>query len=134
MMVDVLTRRSFAAAAAGAALTAGGDVVLEAVSGARLPATLAVARHVAADHRFFELRAYSGRVEMPERLLVRAGMRPHKLGAMRFLIPFDSLEQRIRAWDCFNADPEWAQIRGGARLSETTIYRQPGGRIFEMSL
>jgi hypothetical protein len=111
----------------------GDDVALEAVYGARLPARLRIPRTLASKACYFELRAYAGSADV-ERIFLRAGLRPHVLGRMRFLIPFESLEQRTQAWDRFNSDPEWALVCGGLRLTETTIYRQPGGRIFEMSL
>jgi hypothetical protein len=109
------------------------SVVLEAFSGARLPRSLRVPGALASSARYFELRAYTGSADV-QGILARFGLRPHTLSPMRFLIPFDSLEQRSRSWDRFNSDPEWARVRAQLRLVETTIYRQPGGRIFEMSL
>ena len=129
-----MTRRSFTAAmTAGLAAGRGGDIVLEAIYGAKLPATLRLSRRVASQHRYFELRTYAGSADI-EGIFARARLRAHRLGRMRFLIPFDSLEQRSQAWDRFNSDSEWALVRGGLRLTGMTIYRQPGGRIFEMSL
>ena len=157
----VMTRRSFTAAmTAGLAAGRGDDIVLEAIYGAKLPATLRLSRRVASQHRYFELRTYAGSTAM-EGIFARAGLRAHRLAAqwraaaatsfdrsnrrppslcggleapMRFLIPFDSLEQRSQAWHRFNSDSEWALVRGLMRLTGMTIYRQPGGRIFEMSL
>jgi hypothetical protein len=116
----------------------GSHIVLEAVYGARLPARLRVPTALASSARYFELRAYAGSADL-QGIFARAGLRPHALGPMRFLIPFDSLEQRSHAWDRFNSDLEWARVRAQLRLVETTIFthssgRQPGGRIFEMSL
>jgi hypothetical protein len=129
-----VTRRAFAAALTGAAAAVeGGHVVLEAVYGARLPRSLRVPRALASSARYFELRAYAGSADVQE-IFAHAGLRPRALGPMRFLIPFDSLEQRSRSWDRLNSDPEWARVRAQLRLVETTIYCQPGGRIFEMSL
>ena len=158
-IMAVMTRRSFTAAmTAGLAAGRGGDVVLEAIYGAKLPATLRLSRHLASQHRYFELRTYMGSADM-EGIFARAGLRARRLAAqwraaasfdrsncrppslcggleapMRFLIPFDSLKQRSQAWDRFNSDSEWALVRGLLRLTGMTIYRQPGGRIFEMSL
>ena len=135
----VMTRRSFTAAmTAGLAAGRGDDIVLEAIYGAKLPATLRLSRRVSSQHRYFELRTYAGSANM-EGIFARAGLRAHRVGRMRFLIPFDSLEQRSQAWDRFNSDSEWALVRGGLRLTGMTIFvkssgRQPGGRIFEMSL
>jgi len=129
-----VTRRAFAAALTGAAAAVeGSHIILEAVYGARLPTRLRVSRALASNARYFELRAYAGSVDL-QGIFARAGLRTHALGPMRFLIPFDSLEQRSQAWDRFNSDPEWARVRAQLRLVETTIFRQPGGRIFEMSL
>ena len=134
-----MTRRAFAAALTGAAAAAeGSHIVLEAVYGARLPTRLRVSRALASNARYFELRAYAGSVDL-QGIFARAGLRPHALGPMRFLIPFDSLEERSQAWDRFNSDSEWALVRGRLRLTGMTIFvkssgRQPGGRIFEMSL
>lgn len=118
---------------AGLAAGRGGNIVLEAVYGARLPATLRLNCHLASQHRYFELRTYAGSADI-EGIFARARLRAHRLAPMRFLIPFDSLEQRSQAWDRLNSDPEWARVRAQLRLVETTIFRQPGGRIFEMSL
>ena len=134
-----MTRRSFTAAmTAGLAAGRGGDIVLEAIYGAKLPATLRLTHRMASQHRYFELRTYAGSADM-EGIFARAGLCAHRLGPMQFLIPFDSLEQRSQAWDRFNSDSEWALVRGGLRLTGMTIFvkssgRQPGGRIFEMSL
>jgi hypothetical protein len=135
MIFDVLTRRLFTTALASAAIAAGGgEVVLRAIYGKRLPATLRVSRRVAADHPYFELREYSGLVERLEDLVARAGMRRHMMGAGKFLIPFNSLDRRGQTWDRFNADPEWVSLRHQVRLIEMTIYCQPGGKIFDISL
>jgi hypothetical protein len=134
-----MTRRSFTAAmTAGLAAGRGGNIVLEAVYGARLPATLRLNCHLASQHRYFELRTYAGSADV-EGIFARARLRAHRLAPMRFLIPFDSLEERSQAWDRFNSDSEWALVRGGLRLTGMTIFvkssgGQPGGRIFEMSL
>jgi hypothetical protein len=153
----------FAAALAGGAAVSGNQVVLEAVYGERLPATLRLPRRVIGDHSYLERRTYQGRDVA--HALVRAvsklpgfepvsgiSTRAATSGAtVTLLIPFRSLEQRARAWDRLNFDPEWASIRNRARLSEVTIYRraalfpdrlfldrlfpdQPGGKIFDISL
>jgi hypothetical protein len=44
-------------------------------------------------------------------------------GARRFLFPFPSLEERGRAWDRLNEEPDWLLTRGQVRLTEVTIYR-----------
>ena len=107
--------------------------------GERLPATLRVSGQRIRGYPYFELRAYRGESTLHPRLktvFAHAGMRPVVLGNLRFLLPFDSLQQRGRVWDRLNCDPSWITLRGDLRVSEITIYgaRQPGGRIFEMSL
>ena len=134
-----MTRRTFAAGLAVTAAAIGDQVALEAIYGERLPATFRVSRRVAEDHPFFELRGYRGPISAHEQLegiLAHAGLRPVVLADLRFLVPFHSLEQRSRTWSALNCDPAWVAIRESVRLSEMTIYRvrQPGGRIFEMSL
>ena len=112
-----MTRRLFVAGLAGASavqIPRAREVVLEAVYGAHLPATLRV-RGVALPLRnYYELRVYSG--------------------GRKYLIPWDSLEQRNRAWADLNRDSDWIRRPEHGRLAEVTIYRQPGGSIFEMSL
>jgi hypothetical protein len=129
-----MTRRGFTAAIAGAAFSAGAEVPLQAVYGEQLPSTLRISRRIATGHRYFELRAYTGEADALAAVFARAGFTAHRLGGMRFLIPFDSLEQRSRAWDRFNSGAQWRAFAANVRLTGLTIYRQPGGRIFERSL
>ena len=51
-----------------------------------------------------------------------------------YLLGFDTLEARAKAWDRFNADDDWCAIRdaGTIALQEVQVY--PAGKIFEMSL
>jgi hypothetical protein len=134
-----MTRRTFAAAIAASAAGVGDRVVLEALYGERLPATLRISRRRLGDHPYFELRIYRGESSLHgslEDVFKQAQLRPAALAPLRFLLPFDSLQQRARAWDRLNSDPQWVALRKHLRLCETTIYRarQPGGSIFEMSL
>ena len=101
-----MTRRLFVAALAGAAAARGDDVVLQAVYGANLPATLRVRGLALPLRKFYERRVYRG-----------------PSGEQSYLIPWDSMEQRSRAWARLNSDSEWARLRGQARLTEVTIYR-----------
>jgi len=124
-----------------------GGVVLQAVYGARVPATLHVPRRALENYIYVEARTYRGK-DLPNalvRAMSRLVSRPIHVSwctpdagtrLLTILLPFDSLEQRALAWDRFNADPEWIAIRSQVRLSEVTIYcfPQPGGSIFEMSL
>jgi hypothetical protein len=133
-----MTRRSFATAMVGAAVVAGGGVSVAAVYGARLPQTLQIPRRIASPCGWFELRTYTGKTERLAALFASSGIQAHPLGrgrgASRFLFPFPSLEERGRAWDRLNGDPAWLLTRGQVRLTEVTIYRYPGGRIFDRSL
>ena len=52
-------------------------------------------------------------------------------GERAFLIPFDSLTAREKAWRALGADPEWESLARKFRVTEIGIYC---GRIFEMSL
>lgn len=153
----------FAAALACGAAASGNQVVLEAVYGERLPATLRVSKRMMGERLYLERRTYQGSDVAPA--LVRAVSRLPGFGpvsgvstrvatnggTVTFLIPFRSLEHRALAWDRLNFDPEWASIRNHARLNEVAIYRraslfpdrlflgqpfpdQPGGKIFDISL
>lgn len=134
-----MTRRTFAAALAGTAAITNRSVTLEAISGEHLPATLRVSKRGLGDSPYFELRLYRAETLMHARLedvFSHAGMHPVALGNLRFLLPFESLKQRVAVWDQLNCNPRWIAVRERVRLSGLTIYRarQPGGRIFEMSL
>jgi hypothetical protein len=133
-----MTRRSFARAIAGAAVVAGGGIPVAAVYGAHLPQTLRIPRRIASRHGWFELRTYMGETEKLAGLFARSSIEAHVLGCgcsgRQFLFPFPSLEERGRAWDRLNGDPDWLLTRGQLRLTEVTIYRYPGGRIFDRSL
>lgn len=144
-----MTRRTFLAAASSFAAASNG-VVLEAVYGAHLPATLRIAGLPA--RPWFELRAYQcsnpARLARLHRLLMESGLfaDARKLKSGRYLIPFDSLEDRNRAWTLFDSNSEWSALRSQGEpvsVSEITIYRgthecarhtYPGGRIFDRSL
>jgi hypothetical protein len=101
--------------------------------------------------RYFELRAYhsSSRAIMhslherfagPEtRIFARSGIHPVLYGNtvigadvpnLTYLIPFDSLGAREKAWDTFNADPEWLKVREESNkngqlvsVANVSIYR-----------
>ena len=140
-----MTRRGFAGALAAAAvapsLPAAQELVLEAVYGAHLPAPLriqALPRGAGIpEQSYYELRVYRGAHRMHRHfvnVLVRSGIQPIVLGRLKFLIPFDSLDQRNRAWTALNSAPQWTELRNQVRLTELMVYRHPGGRILERSL
>jgi hypothetical protein len=105
----------------------------------------------AAARRYFELRVYHSssstilralhkRFAGPEtKIFARSGIHPVLYGTTMFggdmpnltyLIPFDSLGAREKAWDTFNADPEWLKVREESNkngqlvsVSNISIYR-----------
>jgi hypothetical protein len=74
----------------------------------------------------------------PPEILRRNGIRPRSIARIDdgtvYLIAFDTLEARVKAWDRFNADQDWGVIRnaGTVALQELQVY--PAGKIFEISL
>jgi hypothetical protein len=82
--------------------------------------------------RYFELRIYHSssskilralheRFAGPEtKIFARSGIHPvlysstifgGEMPSLTYLIPFDSLAAREKAWDAFNADSEWLKVR-----------------------
>ena len=122
-----MTRRTFLATASALAGSRNG-AVLEAVYGAHLPATLRIAGLPV--RPWFESRAYQcanpARLAQLSRLIIEffADARLRESG--KYLLPFDSLEERNRAWTLFDSNPEWNAMRSEGepvRVSEITIYR-----------
>lgn len=91
-----------------------------------------IAAAAAAKPRIFELRVYHsptyrqltalhGRFSGPEiRIFHRVGIHPilysstligQNIPNLTYLIPFDSLADREKAWSAFGADPEWIKVR-----------------------
>jgi hypothetical protein len=75
-----------------------------------------------------ERRVYGrGSILPPREALDRTGIRPASIRptpqGVEYLIPFDSLEARAKAWDRFNTDPEWCALRahGKLRLREIIV-------------
>ena len=86
-----------------------------------------------------ERRIYAPKsVLPPPEILRRNGIRPGSIArtddGTAYLIAFDTLEARVKAWDRFNADQDWCVIRnaGTVALQEVQVY--PAGKIFEISL
>src|ERR1700691_1254060 len=115
-------RRTFIAGLAGSMAIARprGGMVLEAVFGAHLPQTLRISRWpvMTSSPNWLELRTYNS-AALHEHFTIgglfeRAGIHPLLFGAatnLTYLIPFDSLADRHRAWTLFDADPEWHRLR-----------------------
>jgi hypothetical protein len=105
--------------------------------------------------RYFELRVYHSptqrqlgyvheRFAGPEiRIFHRVGVHPifytdtligPRMPNLTYMIPFDSLAAREKAWDAFGADPEWVKVRqesvarGGQVVSNNsiTLWRPAG--------
>src|SRR5579862_9067071 len=119
-----MTRREFSAALAGVTaippLASGGVspvVVLEAIAGARLPATLAITTNSPEllQRGVWELRTYRGAAPALashlSRVFPRAAIRPLLLNIdgenLTYFVPFENLTARDRAWTAVNADPQW---------------------------
>lgn len=99
-------------------------VILKAIAGARLPATLAIAATSPDKLRenLWELRTYRTREFQTAALasklagiFPRAGICPLSKTTdgpnLTYLIPFENLTARDRAWTMLNADPEWTGAR-----------------------
>jgi hypothetical protein len=123
--------------------------VLEAVAGVRLPETLAItaAPNLPANtlvllqadsfsllkmrSSLFECRTYRAVAPtLASQLAVlfrRAGIRPvlhGEAGAdLTYLIPFESLLARDRAWTALNADPQWTAARRPFQSYQFGLYR-----------
>jgi hypothetical protein len=139
-----MTRRSFSAALAGAiALPSFADdrsqvVILTAIVGACLPARLEI--RTPADgsgavekmrESVWELRTYSAAspalAVLFGHVFPRAGIRPWLQGLagtdLTYLIPFDDLTTRDRAWTTLNADPCWISARPEFPSYRFGLYR-----------
>ncbi|HSP67388.1 MAG TPA: hypothetical protein VLN48_06655 [Bryobacteraceae bacterium] len=120
-----MTRREFSLSLAGlAGVVSGGRskiVTLNAIAGVRLPATLAIATTSPEEigRGLWELRTYRTSSEAGSRLLAArlrallpgAGIHPALESAgsasLTYLIPFEDLTARDRAWTTLTSDPAW---------------------------
>jgi len=124
--VQEVSRRQFARTLAGSAavFAIGAPIALDAIVGPQLPRRLLV-HGLSTAVGLFELRVYGSHPRAMLPILERHGIRPvlQRLGA--YLIPFESLEGRQRAWDAFNVDPDWHALRevGPLRVKEISLYR-----------
>jgi hypothetical protein len=128
-MQDV-SRRQFAHVLAGSAavFAIGGPIALDAIAAPQLPRRLLV-HGLSTAAGLFELRVYGSHPCAMRAILERHGIRPvlqkHSAIGTASLIPFESLEARQRAWDAFNADPDWHALRAGGQVNvkEISLYR-----------
>ena len=126
------SRRQFALTLAGfAAAPVFGKprgTALDAFAGPRLPRRLIV-HNIDTRAALFELRIYAAHPRAMHAVLERHGIRPAlsepTTTGTAYLFPFESLEARQRAWDAFNADPDWHALRasGQVNVKEISLYR-----------
>jgi hypothetical protein len=88
--------------------------------------TVGLAWRADAGRQVVERRAYGKGSLLPSReLLVRNGIRPTSIrqtpGGTEYTISFDSLEARAKAWDSFNSDPEWCELRARGAIQVVEI-------------
>jgi len=115
-----MTRREFSFSLAGLAVSPGFVVTLHAIAGARLPATLTIGIPLPGDQReaLWELRTYrtaefnvAALADEFAGIFPRAGIYPLSTTtdgpSLTYLIPFENLTARDRAWTAVNADPKW---------------------------
>jgi NIPSNAP protein len=113
---------------AASALAKPHGIVLDAFAGPHLPHRLIV-HNIDPRPAIFELRVYASYPHAMHAVLERHGIRPvlREPGATgtAYLFPFESLEARQRAWDAFNADPDWHTLRAGGQVNvkEISLYR-----------
>jgi hypothetical protein len=131
-----MTRREFSASLAGMVALPGFGVTLHAIAGARLPATLKIGIPLPDDKRegLWELRTYRAGASSPSALAAefagifsRAGIHPLSATTdgpnLTYLIPFENLRARDRAWTAVNADPQWAGARPRFQSYQFGLYR-----------
>ena len=135
-----MTRREFSIALAGSATLpafASNDparvVILKAIAGASLPETLAIRTNSPQTLRrgVWELRTYRGAAPALgshlAQVLPRAGIRPllREIAGenLTYLIPFEDLTARERAWTAVNADPQWIRARTRFQSYHFGLYR-----------
>jgi hypothetical protein len=131
-----MTRREFSFSLAGLAVSPGFVVTLHAIAGARLPATLKLAIPLPGDKLdgLWELRTYRTSESHPAALadefagiFLRAGIHPVSATTtgpnLTYLIPFENLTARDRAWTAVNADPKWAGATTRFQSYQFGLYR-----------
>lgn len=131
-----MTRREFSVSLAGLVALPGAGVTLHAIAGVRLPATLTVGIPLPDDKReaLWEVRTYrtseartAALAEAFAGIFPRAGIHPLASTLegpnLKFLIPFENLSARERAWTLVNADPKWAGTRPRFQSYQFGLYR-----------
>ena len=131
-----MTRREFSFSLAGLFASPGSVVTLHAIAGARLPARLKLAIPLPDDRRdgLWELRTYRTSESRPAALadefadiFPSAGIYPLSTTtdgpSLTYLIPFENLTARDRAWTAVNADPKWAGATPRFQSYQFGLYR-----------
>jgi hypothetical protein len=131
-----MTRREFSASLAGLAVLPGFVVTLHAIAGARLPATLTIGIPLPDDKReaLWELRTYrTGETNAAalagefSGIFSRVGIHPLSVTTdgpnLTYLIPFEDLTARDRAWTAVNTDPKWAGATPRFQSYQFGLYR-----------
>lgn len=135
-----MTRREFSIAVAGSIAVApsvsGSNspvVILTAIAGARLPDALAIRTSSPEILRegLWELRTYrsaaSGLATQLAEIFPQHGIRPvlsrTESEDLTYLIPFEDLSSRDRAWTLLNADPLWLGARSRFESYRFGLYR-----------
>jgi hypothetical protein len=111
-------------------------VTLHAIAGARLPATLVISAKSRDDLRkgIWELRTYRSSealaIDLAQdfaSIFARSGIRPLTSATegrdITYLIRFENLAARERAWTAVNADPQWAAAARRFRNYRFGVYR-----------
>jgi hypothetical protein len=86
-----------------------------------------------------ERRVYAlGSVLPPREVLQRHGIQAvsvkRQQNGIAYAMSFASSEARVKAWDRFNADPDWCALRGTGPVALREVQVYPAGKIFEISL
>jgi hypothetical protein len=144
LLNSFMTRREFSAALAGVTAippfvcgSASAVIILEAIAGSRLPATLAITTNSPEKLRrgLWELRTYRGAAPAMASHLAsvfrRVGIRPLLQDNLRqkdgenltYFVPFENLTARDRAWTAVSADPQWISARTQFQSYHFGLYR-----------
>ena len=130
-----MTRREFSIALGGVAFSGLGStvVLLQAVAGARLPESLAITTTSPEKMRegLWELRTYRGvnpwLAKRFASVFPHAGIHPlfstMNGEDLTYLIQFEDLAARDRAWTRLNSDPGWTPLRRAFRSYGFGLYR-----------
>ena len=86
-----------------------------------VPNSLDIGTAAADTTRIFELRVYQSGPAID--ILHRSNIHPILYSPTTYLIPFDSLAAREKAWTAFSADPEWIESRQSNRVHNISLWK-----------